>query len=180
MNEFVFNVNDKNVVENICGCLSSVLQGEVPVIVCIGTDLSIGDSLGPLTGTMLTEKDVNTFVYGKFNSLITAKRVIEMKGFIDSAHKYTKTLVIDAAIGKKEDIGNIKISVAPLKPGLGARKNLPSIGDISIIGVVAEKSGANYSFLNLTRLSPIYKMSKILSTAIEKYVKTSGAERNAV
>ena len=45
-----------------------------PVILCIGSDLAIGDSLGPICGTMLKEKksDPNAFIYGTLKSPVTA------------------------------------------------------------------------------------------------------------
>ena len=40
--------------------------GQPPVIVCIGSDLAIGDSLGPVTGSLLKHKTqgLNAYVYG--------------------------------------------------------------------------------------------------------------------
>ena len=37
-----------------------------PVILCIGSDLAVGDSLGPVTGTMLQKKDgsFSGYIYG--------------------------------------------------------------------------------------------------------------------
>ena len=51
-------------------------------------------------------------------------------------------------------------------PGAGANKKLGAIGDMSIMGIVAEKSVANYGLLNTTRLNLVYTMSEIISDAI--------------
>jgi len=53
-----------------------------------------------------------------------------------------------------------------LRPGAGANKKLGEVGDISIIGIVAERSIANYSLLNTTRLNLVYSMSERISDAI--------------
>src|SRR4051794_9429675 len=43
------------------------------VFVCIGTDRSTGDSLGPLVGSFLEEKDISSFhVYGTLDEPIHA------------------------------------------------------------------------------------------------------------
>ena len=53
-----------------------------PVILCIGSDLSVGDSLGPLCGTMLSERTgADIFVYGTLKKTVTAKEVRYMSEF---------------------------------------------------------------------------------------------------
>ena len=54
------------------------------VFVCIGTDRSTGDSLGPLIGTLLEEKSIHPFhVYGTLDhpihALNLAEKLIEIK-----------------------------------------------------------------------------------------------------
>ena len=170
MQAFTFHNTENNLTKKICSSLHVLFGGNIPVIICVGTDLSIGDSLGPLVGTILCEKDVKAFVYGKLSGTITAKEVDSVRRFVEKTHPKSKTLVIDAAVGSKEDVGCIRISLAPLKPGSGASENLPEIGDVTIIGIVAQRSCANYSLLNLTRLSPIYKMAKSIACGIADYI----------
>lgn len=139
-----------------------------PVIVCIGSDLAIGDSLGPITGSMLKFKTqgLNVFLYGTLAAPITAKEIKYMRTFLKETHKGSQVIAIDAAVGSEGDIGLIKINNSPLLPGAGANKQLGSLGDISIMGVVAEKSVANYGLLNTTRLNLVYTMSEIISDGI--------------
>jgi putative sporulation protein YyaC len=73
---------------------------------------------------------------------------------------------VDAAVGAAGDIGLIKFTDSPLYPGAGAQKKLGAIGDISVMGIVAEKSVTNYGLLNTTRLNLVYSMSETLSDAI--------------
>ena len=147
-----------------------------PVIVCIGSDLAIGDSLGPITGSMLKYKTqgLNAFLYGTLSAPVTAKEIKYLRTFLKETHKNSQIVAIDAAVGDKGDIGLIKCSDLPLAPGSGAGKKLGTVGDISIMGVVAEKSLANYGLLNTTRLNLVYTMAEILSSALasvlwEKY-----------
>lgn len=139
-----------------------------PVIVCIGSDLAVGDSLGPITGSMLKHKTqgLNLFVYGSLSAPITAKEMKYMRSFLKETHPDRQIIAIDAAVGDRGDIGLIKSSRAPLYPGAGANKKLGAIGDISILGIVAEQSVANFSLLNSTRLNLVYSMAEIISSAL--------------
>lgn len=146
------------------------VKDKKPLIVCIGSDLVLGDSLGPLVGTMLVKKNVPAYVYGTLNSPITAKEIFCAKTHLKALHPDSFMIAIDAAVGNGEDIGLIKVSDKGLKPGLGVDKNLGVIGDCSVIGVVAEKSLQNYNLFNLTRLNLIYKMAEKISSGIEKFL----------
>lgn len=146
-----------------------IKQGtEPPVIVCIGSDLAVGDSLGPVTGTMLKRKMKfnQTYVYGTLKNPITAKEVKYLNKFLSETHPNSKIIAIDAAVGDDSEVGLISVSDAPLKPGAGAKKRLGKIGDVSILGIVARKSAFSYTSLNLTRFNMIYCMSEIISEAL--------------
>ena len=144
------------------------LGDKPPVIVCIGSDLAIGDSLGPITGSMLKFKTqgLGVFLYGTLAAPVTAKEIKYMRTFLKETHAGSQVIAIDAAVGSEGDIGLIKINDTPLMPGAGANKQLGSLGDLSIMGVVAEKSIANYGLLNTTRLNLVYTMSEIISDGI--------------
>ena len=139
-----------------------------PVVVCIGSDLAIGDSLGPITGSMLKYKTqgLGAFIYGTLAAPVTAKEISYMQTFLKQTHPNNLIIAVDAAVGDKGDIGLIRILDTPLLPGAGANKKLGSIGDLSIMGIVAEKSLHNYGLLNTTRLNLVYTMSEILSDAL--------------
>lgn len=139
-----------------------------PVIVCIGSDLAVGDSLGPITGSMLKYKTqgLRAFIYGTLASPITAKEIKYLRAFLKETHKGSQVIAVDAAVGAEGDVGLLKLSDKPLFPGAGANKRLGAIGDISVMGIVSEKSLANYGLLNTTRLNLVYTMSEIVSDAI--------------
>ena len=141
-----------------------------PVFICIGSDLVLGDSLGPLVGTILRKKKINSFVYGTLSFPITAKEVETAGKYLDNLHPASIKIAIDAAIGNSDDVGLIKVFDKGLKPGLGVNKNLKAIGDVSIIAVVAGKSLQNHNLFNLTRLNLIYEMAEKIATGIEKYL----------
>ena len=148
-------------------------KNKVPVIVCVGSDLSVGDSLGPVTGTKLAEKlkGLNVYVYGTLAKPITAHEVKYMSSFLANTHPESPVIAIDAAVGVAGDIGLIKVADRPLAPGSGANKRLNKIGQISILGIVAEKSLFNYSLFSATRLNIVYKMADIISEGVAMYVQ---------
>ena len=139
-----------------------------PIVVCVGSDLAIGDSLGPIVGSMLQYKTqgLSTFLYGTLSAPVTAKEIGTLRAFLRETHRDCQVLAIDAAVGNEGDIGLIKILDQPLKPGAGANKNLGEVGNLSIMGVVAEKSVSNYAIFNQTRLNLVYKMSDVISDAL--------------
>ena len=147
---------------------SPSLGDKPPVVVCVGSDLAIGDSLGPITGSMLKFKTqgLHVFLYGTLSAPVTAKEIRYMRTFLAETHPGSQILVIDAAVGAEGDIGLIRMNDSPLKPGAGANKQLGALGDISILGIVAEKSIGNYGLLNTTRLNLVYTMAEIISNGV--------------
>ena len=139
-----------------------------PVIVCVGSDLVIGDCLGPIVGSMLKFKTqgLNAFLYGTLAAPVTAKEIRYVRTFLQKTHPHSQVIAIDAAVGEEGDIGLIKLNDSPLRPGAGANKQLGELGDVSVIGVVAEKSVANYGLLNTTRLNLVYSMAEIISNGL--------------
>jgi putative sporulation protein YyaC len=146
-----------------------------PIILCVGSDLSVGDSLGPLCGTLLKEKlrGLNVYVYGTLSKPITAHEVKYMNSFLRSTHPDSKIIAIDAAVADGGDIGLIKLAKRGLKPGSGANKNLSKVGDVCIMGIVAEKTMFNYSLFSATRLNLVYKMAEIISQGVANYIYNS-------
>ena len=143
-------------------------DNQPPIIVCVGSDLAIGDCLGPITGSMLKYKTqgLGVFLYGTLASPVTAREVKYLRTFLKETHPASQIIAIDAAVGAEGDIGLIKLIDKPLYPGAGANKKLGAVGDISIMGIVAEKSVANYGLLNTTRLNLVYTMSEIISEGL--------------
>lgn len=151
-----------------------------PVVLCIGSDLAVGDSLGPITGTLLKKSrgNFNGFVYGTLKTPVTAKEVRYMEGFLRNTHPNSKIIAVDAAVGEASDVGLIKVTSGPLLPGSGANKRLGRVGDVSVLGIVAPKSAFSYSLLNLTRLNMIYSMAEIAAGALSSLSFRRTAQQN--
>lgn len=172
--EYSFNLFNALAPSGEVIALKKLLSGckEPPVVVCIGSDLSVGDSLGPVTGTKLKEKlaGLNVYVYGTLARPITAHEVKYTNQFLKNTHPGSPIIAIDAAVGAAGDIGLIKIAGRGLTPGSGANKRLAKIGDVSVMGIVAEKSLFNYSLFSATRLNVVYKMAEIISEGVATFL----------
>ncbi len=142
------------------------LSGAI-VIVCIGTDRSTGDSLGPLVGTFLSEKINNRFyVYGTLEEPIHAVNLHERIDYIKQNHPNAFIIAVDACLGKVKNIGTVQVCNGPLKPGAGVNKQLPEVGDVHITGIVNVSGFMEFFVLQNTRLSLVMKMAKIISESI--------------
>jgi len=176
---FAFNSFNNYTENGICQSLAECNCDNVfPTIVCIGSDLVLGDSLGPLVGTFLKKRNLGTFIYGTLNFPVTAKEISYAKEYLKILHPNSQIIAIDAAVGNPEDVGIIKVSNKGLCPGLGVDKNLGEIGDISIIGIVAGRSEKNYNLFNLTRLNVVYKMAEKIANGIANYIDYLTALKN--
>ncbi len=170
MEQFSFSINNSVAKSGVCSSLMKIYSQKMPVIVCIGTDGVAGDSLGPFVGTLLKQRDIPAFIYGHLDSPITAYEVPSLFEFLKKTHPDSEILAIDSAVGKEEDIGVIKISNCGLKPGLGAQKDLPCIGNISIMGIVEKRGKYSVQQLKHTRLRLIWQMANTIADGICDYI----------
>ena len=134
--DYSFNLYNKLAPDGICLALKkSTPEGASPVILCIGSDLSVGDSLGPVTATKLKQQlaGLNCYVYGTLAKPITAHEVKYMNDFLRLTHPASPIIAIDAAVGNAGDIGLIRVAGRGLRPGSGANKRLAKVGDVSVM-----------------------------------------------
>lgn len=137
------------------------------VFVCIGTDRSTGDSLGPLIGTLLEEKEVTPFhVYGTLDDPIHAVNMEEKLAEIKQKHFNPFIIGIDACLGRLKSVGSIQVGNGPVKPGAGVNKDLPEVGNIHITGIVNVSGFMEFFVLQNTRLNLVLKMAKTIANGI--------------
>jgi putative sporulation protein YyaC len=144
--------------------------GTSPVVVCIGTDRSTGDSLGPLIGSALQEHlgNMPVSVYGTLDEPVHAANLAEVIEMIEKQTPRRMVLAIDACLGKSENVGYISVKQGALRPGTGVNKKLPSVGDLHVVGVVNVGGFMEYFVLQNTRLSLVMRMASVISDAIEQ------------
>ncbi|MDZ5471658.1 spore protease YyaC [Bacillus sp. 31A1R] len=139
------------------------------VFVCIGTDRSTGDSLGPLVGTLLSEKVISPFhVYGTLEDPIHAVNLEEKLIEIKKKHFNPIIIGIDACLGRLKSVGVIQIGEGPVKPGAGVNKDLPPVGDLHITGIVNVSGFMEFFVLQNTRLNLVLKMAKMIAAGIHE------------
>ncbi len=159
------NYKKENVIQVLSSSLKDIIDDNT-IVVCIGTDRAIGDSLGPLIGTMLKNSDFKYPVYGTLDNPIHALNIYESIENIKKTHPNGSFLAIDACLGSKSTIGNIQIREGPILPGKGVGKKLPQIGHYSIVGIVDKIDESNRFSFNSVRLSFILELAELISLSI--------------
>ncbi|ABO51814.1 protein of unknown function DUF1256 [Desulforamulus reducens MI-1] len=141
------------------------------VIVCIGTDRSTGDCLGPLVGTKMTSQSDHDFViYGTLDDPVHASNLNDKLDFITKVHPNAIIIAIDACLGHLENVGCINIGDGSLFPGAGVKKSLPAVGQIHITGVVNVGGFMEYLVLQNTRLNLVMRLADLIKDGL---IKTS-------
>ncbi|MBS4534782.1 spore protease YyaC [Clostridium sp. D2Q-14] len=138
-----------------------------PIIVCIGTDKCIGDSLGPLVGSLLKRDNLPIEVYGTLIDPIHAINIDRKIRYIKMRHPSSFILAIDACIGSKKEVGKIYVRNSPVSPGKGVGKKMKSIGDVSLVGMVdSDEKDLKTSLYNI-RLGFIMEMAEKIVESIK-------------
>lgn len=139
------------------------------IVVCIGTDRSTGDCLGPLVGTQLSKRCPPSLqLFGTLQKPVHAINLQETMKMIHTYHQPTFVIAIDACLGQSNNVGVIQIGTGPICPGSGVNKQLPPIGDMHITGVVNVKGFMEHFVLQNTRLYLVMEMSEMIATAMEQ------------
>ncbi len=136
------------------------------VMLCIGSDRYTGDALGPLIGSHLLEH-TDSIVYGTLDFPVHAGNLVETVQMIQCRHEESLIIAVDACLGKANEIGNIEVWEGGIEAGIAVGHRLPSVGDISIIGVVNSGGKIGYLDLQNTPLSTVMKLSRVISSALE-------------
>jgi len=140
------------------------------VFVCIGTDRSTGDSLGPIVGHKLRNlRQKNVHVFGNLDVPVHAKNLEETIKHIYQSFRDPFVIAIDACLGRADHIGHITVGRGPIKPGSAVNKDLQPIGDMHITGIVNFSGFMDFLILQNTRLGTVMKMADIISDGL-KYV----------
>ncbi|ETP67307.1 hypothetical protein G159_19360 [Planococcus glaciei CHR43] len=137
------------------------------VFLCIGSDRYIGDSLGPLIGSMMQENGISHTVYGTLEEPVHAFNLKAALKDIYRQNRNPLVISIDASLGTKEQVGNVLFNEGPLVPGKALEKMLPEVGDYHFQGIVNYLDPLPSSqFLNDTRLHTVMKLAKLITEII--------------
>jgi putative sporulation protein YyaC len=142
------------------------MTGKEIIILCIGTDRSTGDSLGPLTGSKLRLLTEHPHVFGTLDDPVHATNLPHTLELIQERFHFPFIIAVDACLGKLENIGYISIGKGPLKPGAAVNKTLPEVGDIFVTGVVNVGGFMEHLVLQSTRLNLVMKMADTIAQGL--------------
>jgi putative sporulation protein YyaC len=144
------------------------------LILCIGTDRSTGDSLGPFVGMQLTRRKLSQLqVWGTLDQPVHAANMTVKLTQIKQAPDHPYIFAIDACLGNRDSIGCITLASGPLKPGAGVHKDLPAVGDSHLTGIVNVGGFMEYLVLQNTRLNLVWRMSETITSMIARAYITS-------
>jgi putative sporulation protein YyaC len=160
--------NETHCVDLLASRIRSLLKGVESirpiVLVCVGTDRSTGDSLGPLVGRNLDRNP--SFlppVYGTIDRPVHAMNLSETLHEVHREHPNPFIIGVDACLGQLTSVGCIQVGQGPVKPGAGVNKELPPVGDIHVTGIVNVGGFMEYFVLQNTRLSLVMSMAEVIA-----------------
>lgn len=166
------HVNTANAVEQVAEMTvrqlaAKELYGRPPVLLCIGSDRSIGDSLGPLVGSFLKEAELSAVqIHGTLEEPVHAANLGTVLSMMNDLYRNPLIIAVDACLGRAESVGMLTLGAGSLTPGAGVNKSLPAVGDLYATGVVNVGGFMEYFVLQNTRLSLVVKMARVLADGL--------------
>lgn len=162
---------EKALVKAITYCVEAIHKPwEDIVILCIGTDRSTGDSYGPLTRRLLTRRSFPIPVFGTLDQpahALTLEQIV-----LGIRMESSLVIAVDAQLGSPKAIGGIGVRSGPLKPGSALGKDLPDVGDVSIVGTVAEMGFAPFLMFQNAPLGLVFHMAEMIARTIRSAIKS--------
>ena len=160
--------------EEFAGRLAELIEAEMArtgkretVFLCIGTDRSTGDSLGPLIGYKLKQMKLpGAAVFGTLDRPVHAMNLEHYLEVLRVCYSDALIVAVDASVGNREHVGFVTLGKGALKPGLGVSKELRAVGDIFITGIVGRCTSYDPLYLQSVRLSVVMQMADCISSGI--------------
>lgn len=137
------------------------------LFLCIGTDRSTGDSLGPLIGYKLERNGLKSArILGTLDHPVHALNLEKNLRQVRKTFRNSLIVAVDASVGNPEHVGYITLGRGSLKPGGGVRKELEAVGDLFITGVVGCAESGDPLMLQSVRLSVVMQLADCISKSI--------------
>ena len=167
----------ENIRDYLYNELKPIIKDKRPIIfLCIGTDRSTGDSLGPLIGYKLQFlKRKNFYIYGSLENPVHSKNIETILQRIQENFEDPFIIAVDACLGSFQNVGKIE----PLLPGSALNKNLPSVGNMSITGIVNISGSFEFMVLQNTRLYTVMALADSIANGIYHFIlKSVGGKKS--
>jgi len=137
------------------------------VLLCIGTDRSTGDSLGPLIGYKLKGQRMRRMkVVGTLDKPVHAMNLAQSVDMIRRRYPRHVVVAVDASVGSQDHVGCITLGRGALRPGLGVCKDLQEVGDVFITGIVGGYGNYDPLMLQSVRLSVVMRMADYICESV--------------
>lgn len=131
------------------------------IFLCIGSDRATGDALGPIIGHKLMPFSGQRYaVYGTLENPVHAKNLATVVDQIHSRYQNPYIIAIDASLGTQAHIGYYTLGIGSIKPGAGVGKELLSVGDAFITGIVNLSGLLDRMLLQTTRLHTVMSLAE--------------------
>ena len=149
---YYYNSARRDAVGELAGQLSGLIQEEMTrrhkkklVFLCIGTDRSTGDSLGPLIGYKLKqERRRGTLVFGTLDRPVHAMNLEHYVQVLKNGYPDALVVAVDASVGDESHVGYVTLGRGALKPGLGVCKELHAVRDRGGLQPLRSDDAAEY------------------------------------
>ena len=141
------------------------------IFLCIGTDRSTGDSLGPLIGHKLRDlgqKNERVQVVGTLDCPVHAMNLEQAIFMVRRCYPDHVIVAVDASVGRSEHVGCVTLGKGALRPGLGVCKELQAVGDIFITGIVGGCGSCDPLMLQSVRLSVVMRMADYICDSVRQ------------
>jgi len=143
------------------------LSGREIVLLCIGTDRSTGDALGPLVGSRLARTRQSLFtIYGSLDQPVHATNLREKLAEIQRCHRNPFIVAVDACLGHVDSVGCVSVGDGSLLPGAGVHKPLPPVGEVHITAIVNVGGFLEYLVLQNTRLNLVMQLADLIADGL--------------
>ncbi len=122
--------------------------------VCIGTNKIVSDSFGPRVGDKLKQvfySSPEISIYGTMQSPVHLKNATY---FLEELENKKQIILIDSAIGKREDIGNTYVNRGGMEIGKAFNQSIYFPANINIKTIIGAKEYMpNYSVNQIENLA---------------------------
>lgn len=139
-------------------------SAESITFLCIGTDRSTGDALGPLTGSRLQEHGF-PHVVGTMPAPCDADNLVRRMAEIPEGQLI---IAIDACLGPPAALGFYFAASEPLRPAQSVGLSLPEVGNYSLAAIVDVNGPRPYRTLQTTPLHRVMVMAEQIALAAAK------------
>ncbi|GAB2671244.1 spore protease YyaC [Paenibacillus thermoaerophilus] len=165
--DFLKKLDERGLAEFLREWRQSLAKPEEIAYLCVGTDRSTGDALGPLVGSGLAAAGIGP-VIGTLEAPCDADNLLDRLRELPEGYS---VVAIDACLGHPSSVGKFVAYRGPLEPGRSLGRGFPPIGDCSVAGVVNAEGAKPYAVLQQTSLYRVMGMAEAIVRAVVSAVK---------